>query len=161
MRPVQPPPSVEVSSAIELFLFQSLYPDAYARSIEPWERLVRKPIWRHAKSLMREGPDQEVRARRVSHIVERVVGDMTGTRPSDALMCLGKVRQAAGNHEDAITVFHQLVDRGWPDRHKAMFNVGLCLAALGRFDEARKSFERVLDLVPGDERATRALADLP
>jgi len=145
---------VGVDAIIALFLMKALRPDCYVVQVEPWRLLIEKPTWRHAKGLIGKHAD------RVSAVVERVVGEPGGPREPAALMCLGKVRQAGGNHEGALGVFVQLADRGGPDRHKATFNVGLCLAALGRADEARRSFERVLELVPGDERAARALAEL-
>lgn len=160
MRPVHPPPRAEVSSAIDLFLLRSVYPEVYAREIEPWERLVQRPTWRHAKGMMREGSGSEDRAHQVSRIVELVVGSMTGTRPTEALMCLGKVRQAVGSHEDAIPVFRQLADRGWPNNYMAYYNIGLCFVALGHTDKARRCFDLVLEIVPHDERAARALAGL-
>ena len=58
----------------------------------------------------------------------------------------------------AIEAFDYLVDRDLD--FKAMYNVGVCHAALGESDKARQAFLQVLELRPGDSYATRALAEL-
>lgn len=155
MRQTQPPPDVELDAVIAVFLTEQLYPETFMRAMNPWRALIRKPTWRHAKQLMASHPE------RVSQIVERLVGERTGSHGPEELMCLGKVRYARGEYAAALEVFEVLVDRASLDRYKAFYNLGLCLVALGRTDEARHAFQRVaLDLHPGDERATRALAEL-
>lgn len=154
MRQTRLPPEVEVEAIIGVFLMKALRPDRYVLQVEPWRALIEKPTWRHARALIGKHPDC------VCAVIERLVGEPGGFREPAALMCLGKVRQTCGNHEGALDVFVQLADRGGPDCHKATFNVGLCLVSLGRPEEARQTFELVLELVPGDERATRALVGL-
>lgn len=153
MRQTRPPPEVGIEAIIGVFLTEALYPEQYVRHFEPWHRLIKKPNWRHAKPLLAEHAD------RVSVLVERLFSEHTGSRDAAAWMCLGKVRLFRGDHERALEAFRLLVDRD-PRDIRARYNAGLCLVALGRADEARQSFLRVLEFSPGDERATRALAEL-
>jgi tetratricopeptide (TPR) repeat protein len=152
MRPQ--PPDVTLDQAIGIFIIRELHPDLYARAYQPWEALARKPTWRHAKGLMREHPE------RVSALVEHVVGSRSGRSDSEAFMCLAKVRLERRDYERALEVFEELADRGQAESYKYVYNVGLCLAALGRVREARDAFSRVLDVRPNDDRAKRALAEI-
>ena len=144
----------DLSMAIAYLMDQRLHQDWYLREILPWERLIRAPNWRLAKPLL------DVDADKVSGIVERLVSDGVASRSDvQAQMCLGKVRQFRGDHEAAILVFRQMVERD--DSIAAMYNVGLSQLAVGNVPEARKEFQRVLSWKPSDERALRALAELP
>lgn len=154
MRLRQPPPEVGIDAAIGVFLLETLYPDLFLRDFDSWHRLIRKPNWRYAKPLLKDHAD------RVCAVMERLFAEPSGSHDASAWMCLGKVRQFRGEHEAALEAFRVLMERD-PRDIRARYNAGLCLAATGRLDKARTAFERVLELAPGDERATRALADLP
>lgn len=143
----------DLSSAITYLMDQRMHQDWYLREILPWERLIRAPSWRLAKSLL------DIDAERVSSIVERLVVDGIASRADvQAWMCLGKVRQFRGDHEAAILVFRQMIERD--DSIAAMYNVGLSQLALGNVAEARTEFHRVLSWKPGDDRTLKALATL-
>lgn len=147
------PPRTDRSAAIQFLLDRRLHPDWYASQVLPWERLVLAPTWRAAKVLI------DVDAERVSHVVEHLVADAAGSRNPEAWFCLGKVRQFRGDYVSAIEAFAYLVERDHD--YKALYNVGLCHASLGESEPARQAFLRVLELCPGDLRATRALSSTP
>ncbi len=147
-------PDVTLVSAVDLFLLRELHPDVYLRTMDPWSRLAARPCWRTAKPLLNVDADL------VSRIVEERVGNSTSSHEMAAWMCLGKVRQARGDHAGALDVFNGMVRRDSRD-YRAHYNVGLCLVALGRHDEARSALNRVLDIVPGDVRAEQAIVALP
>ena len=143
-------PRTDLSTAIGFLIDRRGHPDWYASHVLPWEQFVAAPTWRMAKQLIKVDADH------VSIVVERFVADALGSRNPEAWLCLGKVRQDRGDYRRAIEAFVYLVERD--QDHKALYNVGVCLAALGESDNARQAFLQVLELRPGDIYATRALA---
>lgn len=144
-----PHPVTDLSAAIGFLLDEQLHPSWYANAVIPWRRLIADPEWKKAKPLLAVDADH------VSMIVETLVATKSGSRGREALMCLGKVRQFRGDHGRAIEAFEQIVERD-PDI-KALQNIGVSCVVLGRTEDAIAAFRQVLDLRPGDERATSAL----
>ena len=146
-------PQMDLPTARAFLLYRHAYPNWYATELRPWEQFIAAPTWRVAKALLKVDADSVV------SIVERIVAEVPGSRERSAWLCLGKVRQYRGNHQGAIEAFAYLAER---DRcFKALYNVGVCHAALGEYDRARQAFLQVLELRSGDALATEALGRLP
>ncbi len=153
--PKREPPTLAVADAVSLFLIRELHPEIYVRECKPWELLIAKPAWRHAKPLIKDN------AARVRGVLEDLIAAQNGFPSSSLLMCLGKVLQASDEHDAAITVFRAVVERGEPEyEYKATYNVGKCQAALGDEAAARASFEDVLRPRPRDALAIRELVPI-
>ena len=150
MKVVAPPPPVETQAVIDMFLMRELYPGVYAADVEPWEKLIRRPIWRHAKPLLAE------HGARVHAVVDRLIEGQNGFPSAAIRMCKGKMLLEERSYPRALEIFSDLVDGNSGD-FKALYNVGLCLAFLGRTAEARSAFEGVLRLQPRDARAIHEL----
>lgn len=141
-------------AAIAVYLEQQVRPEWRAARIVPWERFIAEPRWKQAKALFARQPDQ------VRRVIERLAAECSIHRNDPEMwMCLGKVRQACGDHGSAIVAFEHSLEL-WSDNIRARYNIGLCLVRLGRVDEARAAFDHVLFLRPADERALSALAAL-
>jgi len=65
-----------------------------------------------------------------------------------------------GKVEDAKQVFESLLEYN-PNFAEAQFQVGMCYRGMRNYDEARKKWKLVLDLVPGYSPALDALGTLP
>src|SRR5882757_2716192 len=149
------PPQLAVADAVSLLLIRELYPEIYVREYKPWDLLVTKPAWRHAKPLMRD------HAPLVQSVLEDIIAAQNGFPNSALLMCLGKVLQASDEHDKAILVFRTVVNRGEPDcEYKARFNLGKCQASLGDESSACACFEDVLRQRPRDSLAIRELVPI-
>jgi Flp pilus assembly protein TadD len=72
---------------------------------------------------------------------------------------LGSVYLLGGRVEAAIEQFEAAI-RARPDYAPAYGNLGVAYAQLGRTADARRMFERLLELSPGDQRARAYLAQL-
>ncbi|MEI6510836.1 MAG: tetratricopeptide repeat protein [Candidatus Uhrbacteria bacterium] len=144
----------DLPGVVGYLMEKRLHPERYKTEFLCWEQLVAEPRWRRAKPLLK------VDSNLVSSVVECLnEKDMTLRHNADAQMCLGKVRQFRGDYDGAIAVFQRMFE--WDESLPALYNVGLCQLALGNADGARSSFKQVLSKSPHDERALRALAELP
>lgn len=142
-------------AAVAVYLEQQVRPEWRAARIIPWEKFIAEPRWKQAKALFASHPD------RVRRVIERLAAESSIHRNDPEMwMCLGKVRQACGDHGPAIVAFEHSLEL-WSDNIRATYNIGLCLARLDRPAEARAAFGRVLSVRPVDERALRALEALP
>lgn len=68
------------------------------------------------------------------------------------LLELGLLFAAEQNYENAVASFDQAIEVK-PDYHKAWFNRGNALSALGRNEEAIASYDKAIELKPDDDAA--------
>lgn len=101
----------------------------------------------HARVLLmlREEPAAEAEARRACRLETR-------SAPAVALDTLGCVLSRLGDHEAALPLFEEAVRRA-PRVPEFHFNLAASLSFFGRVAEARRAYEAVLALAPGDGRA--------
>lgn len=81
-------------------------------------------------------------------------------RVADRLFNLGAVELEADRPLDARDLFEDVVEL-LPAHYPSWGNLGACYLLLGRFDEARRCFDRALEIEPGyaAARSNRALLD--
>ncbi|MGE0786280.1 MAG: tetratricopeptide repeat protein [Sandaracinaceae bacterium] len=80
-------------------------------------------------------------------------------RSQEAWINLGRLRRAAGDHEDALACFDRAVRAAESDS-AAHLGRGLARAATADVDGARADFERAAELAPNDAEPLLALGDL-
>jgi spermidine synthase len=76
-----------------------------------------------------------------------------------AAVGLAQIHEARREFEPALDLWREAVALR-PDSVPARFQLAFCLSRLGRTEEARTECRRVLELDPGNARASRLLADL-
>ncbi len=71
---------------------------------------------------------------------------------------LAQVREAQGNTGEALLQFQALAEdpRGLFPREEGLMGVARCQEALGRKDEAKKTYEKIISDFPGSEYAGEA-----
>ena len=72
---------------------------------------------------------------------------------------LGVVLSRAGRHEDAISFYEKAV-AGAPENSEYFYKYGAALQFLGRMDEAREAYQRVIALDQDDARARAAIVTI-
>lgn len=80
----------------------------------------------------------------------------------NAYYWLGEIQYSKANYAQALDMFTQILDT-YPKGNKvpdAMVKIGYCHLKLGRVDEARKSFKRVMDEHPFSFAANQAQSKL-
>jgi hypothetical protein len=93
----------------------------------------------------------------VAACLDRVVERTYVLNPKDDVrFSAARVYFRLGRFADAGVQFER-VTRDSPDRKTGWFNLGLCQESLGRPDEARRSWQRALELDPKYSRAREAL----
>ena len=72
---------------------------------------------------------------------------------------LGVVLSRAGRHDDAIAFYEKAVADA-PDHSEYLYNYGAALQFLGRMNEAREAYQRVIAINPDDARARAAIVTI-
>jgi DnaJ family protein C protein 3 len=78
--------------------------------------------------------------------------DIPADTPISQLLATAKTQLAAGNAQEALTYFDVAITRD-PQNYFTIFNRGAAYLSLGKSQQARKDFDKVLQLKPGHEGA--------
>lgn len=78
--------------------------------------------------------------------------DISADIPVSQLLSTAKAQLAAGNAQDALTYFDVAITRD-PQNYLTIFNRGAAYLSLGKSQQARRDFDKVLALKPGHEGA--------
>jgi tetratricopeptide (TPR) repeat protein len=93
----------------------------------------------------------------------RIVGTVKGKKPEEIIRTYdeGLSLLRRGAIEEARKIFQSLLDECNPDFAEAQFQVGMSYRGMRNYEEARRRWKIVLDLIPGYPPALDALQSLP